>query len=57
MELRSSLETTIAELEENLKLLREKTSFQGGGEGEREGAPVLRIPPVIVPVSLAYTRK
>ena len=55
MELRSSLETTIAELEENLKSLREKTSFQGGGEGEGEGAPVLRIPPVIVPVSLVYT--
>ncbi len=54
MELRSSLETTIAELEGNLKSLREKTSFQGGGSGEREGAPVLQIPPIIVPVSLVY---
>ena len=50
MELRSSVETTTAELEENLKSLRGKISFQGGGGGG-EGAPVLRIPPVIVPVS------
>lgn len=56
MELRLSVETTIAELERNLKLLREKTSFQGRrlreGEREGEGAPVLRMPPIIVPVSL-----
>ena len=52
MEFRSLVETTTADLEENLKSLRGKTSFQGGGgEGEGEGAPVLQIPPVIVPVS------
>lgn len=52
------METTVAELEENLKLLRERTSFQRGGEGggEGEGPPVLRIPPVIVPVSLVRVR-
>ena len=51
MKLRSSVESTTAELEEKLKSLRGKTSFQGGGGGGGEGAPVLRIPPVIVPVS------
>ena len=56
VELQSLLETTTAELEENLKSLQKKTSFQGGGgrEGEGKGAPVLRMPPVIVPVSLVY---
>ena len=54
MELQSSLATTIAELEENLKSLRERTSFQGGEreeEGERGSVSVLQMPPIIVPVS------